>query len=628
MHLLRAIAGMALLGTTTSTSSDLPSAIPNENRIPAGTLRDGVLTLNLEAKTSNWYPNGDSLPGFPLQAFAESGRAPEIPGPLIRVPVGSEIRTTIKNTFERDTLTFLVPAAVSGRAGAASDSIRIPPGASGELRFKAAVPGNFLYRGLTGQPGDRITRMSGLLAGAIVVDSTPAPAKDRVFVLLAYMDSVTLDADGLPRIGSLVFGINGRSWPRTERLTATVGDTLRWRIINANFDVHPMHLHGFYYRVDDFTGPLAGGVPFPPGLAGRMVVTERMSGFTTMSMTWIPERGGNWLFHCHFSLHLATASSGTGSSHENHALQGMSGLVLGVAVSPRKGQRIAEPPRGRRQLRLLAIRDSAFPDSLPSMRFVVEDRARPGRRLEAGPGMSPTLELTRGEPVSITVVNQIGEPTAVHWHGIELESYHDGVAGYGGYGKRVSPIIAVRDSFEARFTPPRAGTFIYHSHIDEPRQHRAGLAGALIVRDAAVTDSTDERVVFLKASTGRVPTPIEINGIANPDTMVLRAGRPVRFRFISVAVVNPNATVSLTTRPDSSLANLRDTLIVQWKPVAKDGADLPELARIPRLARQIVGMGETYDFEFTPRAPGHLRIEVRGAGAAGRLLARTPIRVE
>ena len=39
----------------------------------------------------------------------------------------------------------------------------------------------------------------------------------------------------------------------------------------------------------------------------------------------------------------------------------------------------------------------------------------------------PALVLRRNEPVEITVVNHLGESTAVHWHGMELESIYDGV---------------------------------------------------------------------------------------------------------------------------------------------------------------------------------------------------------
>ena len=630
IRILSVVAAAALVGAAGSMRPPLPPALPNDNRVPAGSLENGVLRITLETRRAIWYPNGDSLPGIEVEAFAEPGKAPQVPGPLIRVPAGTEVRVTIRNTFERDTLQFFVPTVLWGGA-APLDSVTVLPGAAGELVFTPTVQGNSSYRATLGRASDRILRVSGLLAGALVVDSagTAAPPRDRIFVLIASANGITFDADGNPILGRVNFGINGRSWPHTERLAATVGDTMRWRIVNATFDVHPMHLHGFYFKVDSVIGPLTQG----QGPPNRMVVTERMSAFTAMSMSWVPERAGNWLFHCHFSIHIAVPPPAPGAPvdpHHNHATQGMTGLVMAIAVAPRPGERVAEaPPRPRRQLRLVAVQDSAFPDSAPSLRFRIEERGRSGRVIEAGPGFSPPLELVRGEPVSITVVNRLREPTAVHWHGIELESFFDGVADFSGAGPRIAPVIAPADSFEARFTPPRAGTFIYHSHVNEPYQHRGGLLGALIVREPGARDTESERIVFLKSSRVRgAPTPIEIGGQAIPDTTVLQAGRPYRFRLINLTTLNPNATVTITAWPDSSFRNFRDTLIGQWRPLAKDGADLPAAQRTPRLARQIVGMGETYDFELIPKERGHLRLEVRGAGANGRLLNRIPIRVD
>jgi FtsP/CotA-like multicopper oxidase with cupredoxin domain len=359
-----------------------------------------------------------------------------------------------------------------------------------------------------------------------------------------------------------------------------------------------------------------------------MVVTERMSPFSAMSMTWSPDRSGNWIFHCHFALHL-TPPDLKPEPHADHAMTGMVGLVLGINVAPppdRPGVQALDPTLGVRRLRLVAITDKGFPDSEPSMRFVLEEH---GDRIEAGTAFSPTINLTRGEPVSITVVNHLAEPTAVHWHGIELESFNDGVPGVSGSRARLAPIIAPSDSFEARFTPPRSGTFIYHSHADEVRQHNAGLIGALIVRDAGASAPLDEHVFFLKGSRQlSAASPLEVNGEANPDTVVIHAGVPARLRFISLATINPNATVSLTARRDSSFANRRDTMVVRWRPIAKDGADLPAAAQTARLARQIVGMGETYDFEYTPGERGTLRLEVRTANLPGVLLVRVPIRVD
>ena len=82
-----------------------------------------------------------------------------------------------------------------------------------------------------------------------------------------------------------VYTINGRAWPRTERVHATVGDSLHWRVINVSGQLHPMHLHGFYYRVD------ARGDGFADTLyssaARRLVVTELLRPLTTMAVTWV-----------------------------------------------------------------------------------------------------------------------------------------------------------------------------------------------------------------------------------------------------------------------------------------------------------------------------------------------------
>jgi FtsP/CotA-like multicopper oxidase with cupredoxin domain len=609
--------------------------VPNDNRAPAGTLVEGVLTLTLDAITAMWHPNGDSLPGIRVEAFAESGRPPSAPGPLVRVPAGTDIRVTVRNSLERDTLTFYVPATIADSADAgALDSIVLPPGGSSELRVSARTPGNYVYYANGRSSIDRVLRIRGVLAGAIIVDSvgSTGPPRDRVFVLLDAADS--LSSIGTPEIRREVPAINGRVWPHTERLDATVGDTVVWRVLNASPGVHPMHLHGFYYRIDAFDGPpsaLQARLALP-----RMAVTERMTPFTAMTLSWVPERPGNWLFHCHYQPHavptaraeLASVRGAGTMGHEDHARTAMGGMVMGIhVVAPGAAMPTGSSPETRRRLRVVAVRDSAFPDALPSMRFIIEDPAT-GRRTEAGPGFSPSLEILRNEPVSIMLVNTLAEPLAVHWHGIELESYYDGVAGFAGAGDRLAPLIAPRDSFDVRFTPPRSGTFIYHSHVDEQRHHRAGLAGALIVRDRPPVDTTAERLFFIKSARGSAASfPMEVNGDVDPDTVVLRVGRRYRFRFVGLSVTSPNATVYLTARPDSSSENLRDTMLVRWRLLAKDGADVPARDRGLRPAQQVVSIGETYDIEFEPLVRGQLRLEVRPP-SAGRLFARVPVRVE
>jgi hypothetical protein len=170
---------------------------------------------------------------------------------------------------------------------------------------------------------------------------------------------------------------------------------------------------------------------------------------------------------------------------------------------------------------------------------------------------------------------------------------------------------------------------MYHAHIDEVREERAGLLGALIVRNPGTAPSPDEHVFFLKGSRrGDAAYPLEINGEPNPDTVVLRVGRPARLRIFNVSWTNPAPIVSITERSDSALTELRDTSLVVWTPVAKDGRDLPAAARMPEPARQQVSIGETYDFDLTPTRRGTMRFEVRQNGPPHRLFIRVPLRVE
>jgi FtsP/CotA-like multicopper oxidase with cupredoxin domain len=229
----------------------------------------------------------------------------------------------------------------------------------------------------------------------------------------------------------------------------------------------------------------------------------------------------------------------------------------------------------------------------------------------------PTILLKRGEPVSIMVVNELSEPTAVHWHGIELESYFDGVAGYSGSERRLSPAIAPRDSFEARFTPPRSGTFMYHPHADEVRQQQAGLSGALLVLDDPATFDPARDIVLLLTTPRRAAddAAVLVNGSLAPPALELRVGERYRLRIVDIHTFRPSMIARL----------LRDSTLVTWRAVAKDGMDLPPERATTRPAMQQMGNGESYDFEFAPTAPGDLRFTV--SAAAGALLASLPVRV-
>lgn len=635
---LLALMGAAGRGPNTGPTHTATTFVePNSNTARAGVVRNGTLTVALEAGESPWRLNGPARAPMTIAAFHEPGKAPMMPGPLVRATVGTVIHFAIHNALAKP-LTFFVPAAVGRESAhhAQDDSILVAPGATGSFTTTAAVPGTYIYRATTGGRPGALFGVTGLLAGALVVDT--AATHDRVMVIMETPDSGfaacvdTLTKGGIGACGNnrLIFTINGRSWPNTEREHATVGDSLHWRIINASYDSHPMHLHGFYYRVDEYSEQ--PNAPQPPPAPGQMVVTQVMSPFSTMAMTWSPNRPGNWLFHCHFAVHLQPDS--LSGQPDDPYLRDMSGLVIGTLVAARPGVTVAGSPAATRHLRLVATADGALherphdlgkPSDLPTMAFVLEEN---GKRISTGRDISPEIDLVRGQPVAITVVNHLQEPTSVHWHGIEVQdSYMDGVAGFSGSGNHLSPMIAPSDSFTARFTPTRAGTFMYHAHMDEMRQDAAGMEGPLIVRDPDAAPDSDEHVIFYKGVVGNPRHPVEINGQADPDTLVLHAGRPARFRIMNLSTNNVVGQFWLTARPDSAARIANDSMVVQWRIVAKDGFDWPASRRTLQPARRVVAVGETCDFVYTPEHAGTLRLEVRGSGAVHPLFARVPILV-
>ena len=109
------------------------------------------------------------------------------------------------------------------------------------------------------------------------------------------------------------------------------------------------------------------------------------------------------------------------------------------------------------------------------------------------------------------------------------------------------------------------------------------------------------------------PDGILLNGELSPR-IALKQGRPNRLRLVNITANNAALTFLL----------MRQVELASWTPVAKDGAAVPVARRRLVPARQLVSVGETYDFEFTP-GPGPHWIEVRrGSGA---FLIQAPVTV-
>lgn len=276
----------------------------------------------------------------------------------------------------------------------------------------------------------------------------------------------------------------------------------------------------------------------------------------------------------------------------------MSGLVLGITVVPGESEHKRSLPPARR-LHLLVRERAASAHSGADLAFQLESE----ESHDAGPSVpGPPILLTRGEPVEITVSNELKQPTAIHWHGIELESYFDGVPGWGGSSRQTTPPILPGESFIAKMAPPRAGTFIYHTHWHDVEQLTGGLYGPLIVLEPGqkFDPATDKIFIISRGGPDERVDPLLLNGAPQPRRLIIYAGRKYRFRFINITPNDSDISVSLFT----------EGTLARWRAVAKDGDKLPPEQETQREARQVVTVGETYDFEFQPEKPGEMRLEV------------------
>jgi FtsP/CotA-like multicopper oxidase with cupredoxin domain len=600
----------------------LANVVANDNRKAAGTLADGVLTIQLRAGTGTWRPEGEQGAAIEVQAFGEATAPLTAPAPLIRVPEGTEVRATVRNDLS-DTLRVF---GLCEHTGTACPPLEVPPGQTARSQFRSGSPGTYHYWATTsGMPLSFRADGDTQLSGGFIVDAPGAdPDADRVFVITEW-SSITreqlaqvLAADDPGKVflalkPKVLFLINGAAWPHTERLKYQLDEEVRWRVINLSTQTHPMHLHGFYFDVDS-VGNGVRDTHYGSGERQR-VVTQLMSSGGTMAMTWRPERAGNWLFHCHVMTHVSPVLAVDGSplagggDHAGHsASAGMTGMVLGITVV---GPAAPPPAAGdtaetaARKLTLLMRSEPARYGDAPAYGFVLADQNHvPSTDRVPVPG--PNLILTRGEPVEITLVNQLPESTAIHWHGMELESYYDGVHAWGGDGQQVTPMIEPGESFVVRFTPPHTGTFMYHTHLHDNRQLTSGLYGAMLVVEPGETidEATDHVFVIGRGGPERKAAAV-LNGDRAPQ-FVWAAGVRHRIRLINITP-GDIFSVSLQT-PDGP---------VSWKPLTKDGAPLPADRCQSGPARLVIGVGETYDFEYTaPPGRRNIWLEVRGTGGA------------
>ena len=161
------------------------------------------------------------------------------------------------------------------------------------------------------------------------------------------------------------------------------------------------------------------------------------------------------------------------------------------------------------------------------------------------PVPGPMLVLRRGEPVAITLVNHLHrsdvDPLARNGTGKRLRRG----AWLERLGESSDSDHSSRVNLHGAFTPPRAGTFIYHTHLHDNRQLTSGLYGAMVVLEPRRGfDESVDHVFVLGRGGPALDAPTVINGESSP-TEVWKAGMRHRVRLINIT---PNDILNVSLR--------------------------------------------------------------------------------
>jgi hypothetical protein len=110
----------------------------------------------------------------------------------------------------------------------------------------------------------------------------------------------------------------------------------------------------------------------------------------------------------------------------------------------------------------------------------------------------PKLEFTEGEYAVIYVKNEMSVETSVHWHGILLPNFQDGVP------YLTTPPIAPGTTFRYEFELKQSGTYWYHSHT--MLQEQSGVFGSIVIHPKEeILDYDKELVLMLSDWTNEKP---------------------------------------------------------------------------------------------------------------------------
>ena len=222
----------------------------------------------------------------------------------------------------------------------------------------------------------------------------------------------------------------------------------------------------------------------------------------------------------------------------------------------------------------------------------------------------PTIRVTEGERVRVTLVNRLPVPTTIHWHGIDVPVAMDGVPGLS------QPLVEPGERFVYEFIATNPGTRWYHSHVDSNIQIQLGLFGAFIV-DPRVPEPVPyaREFIYILSEKALDVTPAVALGEADVRNRASGNGRGGAFDFdlflmngragtaIDPLSIAPGERIRIRLINAGNLVHAMHTHGHSFKIIATDGNPVPPAAQLVK-DTVLIGSAERYDLEVEGTNPG------------------------
>jgi FtsP/CotA-like multicopper oxidase with cupredoxin domain len=292
-----------IMGNTLADRQEYPPGEPGKDYTPVITPNGSTLPYRVVGGVKVFHLIAEEVdhefaPGLRAYCWGFNG---QVHGPTIEAVEGDLVRIYVTNKLPENTSIHwhgvLVPSGMDGVAGLSQKNIG--PGETYKYEFRLRQHGTYMYHS---HSDDMIQIALGMMGMFIIHPRTPTgPKTDRDFVLMSSewrIDVGTRRPVPIEMTDFNVLTFNGRSFPGTAPLVAKYGDRVRIRFGNLSpMEHHPIHLHGFYWKITEMDGLPVQETAQQPGSTVLVAVGQ------TRTVEFIADNPGDWAMHCHMTHH-------------------------------------------------------------------------------------------------------------------------------------------------------------------------------------------------------------------------------------------------------------------------------------------------------------------------------------